>query len=318
MKRLSDVGECELIDTLATLLPGRPDVAQGIGDDCAVVHAGDSSKDWLLTSDAVIDGVHFESLVDPELIGRKAIARSLSDIAAMGGRPDWILTNLVAPPDRPVADIEAVYRGASRMAGAFDAVIIGGDTARGSTLELHCFAIGHAPRGTALLRANAKPDDVLFVTGALGGSLQGKHLSFEPRIHEGAWLRETGWVHAMIDLSDGLALDSARLARASGCGIELDAETVPVSREVVPTSQTSAFDHAVTDGEDYELLFTVPPAHADALAAEWKRNFDLPCTRIGILTSNCSLITCRNSDGKIVVMEPHAYEHFRDDSNPHS
>lgn len=308
MSTFHELGEREVIRRLARLVPGRPDVRVGIGDDVAVVeHAG--AHDLLLTSDAVIEKVHFLPDAEPGRVGHKAVGRVLSDFAAMGGEPLWALVDLVAPPDTQVEWAEAVYCGAARLASRFNLAIIGGDTTGGSVRELHVFGVGRVPAGTAVLRSGARPGDVLYVTGFLGGSLAGRHLSFEPRVADGAWLREGRWATAMMDISDGLLVDLARLLERSGAGAELQAEQVPVSPEARAAKDgRSPLDHALGDGEDYELLFTVPADKATAFVSAWAARFDLPCTAIGaIARENLVLL---DQAGKPIVAGQAGYEHF--------
>lgn len=326
MKTLLEIGENRLIERLSRLVPGRRDVLVGIGDDCAVVRGGRGDDfDLLLKSDPVIEGVHFETTAAAGLVGRKAMGRVLSDIAAMGGEPLWILLDLVAPAGMACARIEAVYRGAAAMARRYGVAIVGGDTSRGPVLELHVFAVGRVLRGKAVLRSGAKPGDRLYVTGKLGGSLLGRHLRVEPRLAEGQWLMENGWVTAMMDVSDGLAADLPRLAKASGVGAVVDAEAVPVSGAARRMGQSkeqrakgneqgergmAALDHALNDGEDFELLFTVPDRKAAAFEAAWRRRFRLECAAIGKVTKAADKVDLV-WNGKLVPLKLSGYEHFR-------
>jgi thiamine-monophosphate kinase len=286
-------------------------VVAGIGDDCAVVRAGHGARfDWLLKSDPVIEGVHFTPQAKPEAVGHKAIGRVLSDLAAMGGEPLWILIDLVAPAGTPVSRLERIYRGAARLARRHGVAIVGGDTARGPTLELHVFAVGRVPRGQAVLRSGAKPGNVIYVTGSLGGSLAGRHLAFEPRLREGQWLMKKRWVTAMMDVSDGLAADVPRLVAASRVGAALEAGHIPVSAAARRAGQgLTTLEHALGDGEDFELLFTVKAGEAAAFEKAWRAQFKLRCTRIGFVTrkAGVSLVAA----GKAHPLTHHGYDHFR-------
>lgn len=326
MKKLSDMGEVRLVERLSRLVPWRRDVLTGIGDDCAVVRGG-KDADILLKSDPVIEGVHFEEGAKAELVGRKAVGRVLSDIAAMGGEPLWILIDLVAPAGTTCARIEAAYRGAGALARRHGAAIVGGDTSRGPALELHVFGVGRVPRGTAVLRSGAKAGDRLYVTGTLGGALAGRHLRVEPRLAEGQWLREHGWVTAMLDVSDGLAIDLPRLAKASRVGAVVEAGAVPVSvaarrMAVVATDHRLwtadrrqrtgdlGLQHALGDGEDFELLFTVPAGKASVFEAAWRRRFRLRCTAIGRMTGAAGKVELLRN-GTLGPLALSGYEHFR-------
>jgi thiamine-monophosphate kinase len=309
MKTIGRLGENAFVAALRRRLPATASVITGIGDDCAVVRvAPGCANDLLLTSDPVIEGIHFAPDARPEQIGHKAVGRVLSDLAAMGAKPLWILIDLVAPPRTPVARLDGICRGAQRLARRFGAAIVGGDTSRGRTLELHAFAVGRVPRGTAALRSGARPGDAIYVTGTLGGSGAGRHLAFTPRLAEGAWLRAGGWITAMMDLSDGLAADLPRLLAASGAGAELRADRLPVS----PAARRPALDHALGDGEDFELLFTVPARKAAAFEAAWRKRFRLRCTRIGGVTRRTKGgLVLIGADGVKRMLRVRGYEHFR-------
>lgn len=292
MKTLRDIGEQALIKRLARRLPSRPDVAVGVGDDCAVVRVPGSRYDLLYTTDAVIEGTHFLPNTQPEQIGHKAAGRVLSDLAAMGGEPLYLLINLVATPKTPLARVEQIYRGVGRLCARHGVAIIGGDTSTGRVLELHVFGVGRVPRGKAVLRSGARAGDVLYVTGRLGGSRHGKHLNFEPRLREGQWLRN--WASAMIDISDGLATDLRHVVESSGVGADISADKIPLSRHA--KSVRSAF----RDGEDFELLFTVPGKKSAVFEKAWRKTFRLSCTPFGIVTRS-----------RKFPLKTSGYEHFR-------
>ena len=308
---IQQIGEDQLIGRLKRLVPGRTDVICGIGDDCAVARMGrHDSHDLLLKSDPVIEGVHFKPEASGLAIGHKAVGRVLSDLAAMGGEPLWILVDLVVPASVAVAHVESIYRGMARLARRHGVAIVGGDTSSGRTLEVHVFAVGRVPRGTAVFRSGGRAGDALYVTGVLGGSGLGRHLRFDPRLAEGQWLRQSGWVTAMMDLSDGVATDLRRLAAASGTGAVLDLSQIPISvaaRRV--KGNRSALDHALADGEDFELLFTVPNRKAKSFECAWRKTFPLRCTRIGALTAKSGLLELRDEQG-CEALTLRGYEHF--------
>lgn len=309
--KATDIREDALITRLARLAPGRADVATGIGDDCAVVRTGRREPfDLLLKSDPVIEGVHFTPDSPAEAVGHKALGRVLSDIAAMGGEPLWFLVDLVAPATTPVARIEGIYRGLARLARRHKVALVGGDTAKGKMLELHVFAAGRVPRGKAVLRSGARPGDRLYVTGVLGGSGLGRHLRFEPRLAEGTWLREHGWATAMMDVSDGLATDLRRMMRASQAGAVLEADRIPVASAARRLrDRRSPLDHALADGEDFELLFAVPRRRAVAFESAWKRQFTLRCSRIGEVTSAPGTLDLATPERRMPLLL-RGYEHF--------
>lgn len=315
MTTIRQLGERALIKRLGRLLPQTGSVVVGIGDDCAVVrNVSDKRYDLVLTSDPVIEGVHFAADEKPWLVGRKAAGRVLSDLAAVGAEPLWALVDLVAPADTTLMKLESVYRGLAGMAGRHGLTIAGGDTAGGPLLELHVFAVGRVPHGRAVLRSGARPGDVLFVTGALGGSRAGKHLRFEPRLAQGQWIREHGFATSMIDLSDGLSSDLRRLAEMSGTGALIDPVRIPVSHEALKSrGGRSSSSHALYDGEDYELLFTVPVGKTSTFERSWKKKFaTIRLSRIGVMTDGKGIVKCTTPDGRHTVLKDGGYEHFID------
>lgn len=311
MSTVAQTGEDALIQRLRKLVPARADVVAGIGDDCAVVRTGRRDPyDLLLKSDPVIEGIHFLPSAPSEAVGHKAVGRVLSDMAAMGGEPLWLLVNLVVPARQAQTRVEGMYRGMSRLARRYGMAIVGGDTSRGEALALHVFGVGRVPRGTAVLRSGAVPGDEVYATGSLGGSIRGRHLRFEPRLAEGDWLRSQGWARAMMDLSDGLATDARRLAVASGVDLYLDAGRIPVSTAArAQGGRASALHHALTDGEDFELLFTVSPRKAMAFRRAWAHRFPLACRCIGRIEKGAGAVWLHEA-GHTRPLDLHGYEHF--------
>jgi thiamine-monophosphate kinase len=313
MKTLAEVGERAMIQRLARRLSGRaPGLIVGIGDDCAVVRPGPGARfDMLLTSDPVIEGVHFPKGTPAAAVGRKAAGRVLSDIAAMGGAPLWALVDVVAPSRTAIRVIEDAVAAMAALGRRYGMAIVGGDVSEGRALEFHVFGVGRVPRGTAILRSGAAPGDIVCVTGSLGGSRSGKHLRFEPRVREGQWLRAGRWPTAMIDLSDGLASDLCRVLELSGTGVRLDLDRIPVSPAARRAAgQRSPVDRALCDGEDYELLFTIPTARCDAFERAWRARFRLRCTVIGLITDRRGRLECVQG-GRSRLLRRGGYEHFR-------
>jgi len=221
MKTLQQMGEHAAIAALTKNL-------KAVGDDCAVLPL-DAHYDLVLTSDPLISGVHFTPGTDPEQIGWKAAARVLSDFAAMGADPQYLLINLVAPPEQDFQTLEKIYEGVSKVRKLFDVDLVGGDLSQGPTLELHVFGVGRVPKGAALLRSGAHVGDILYVTGPLGGSFSsGKHLTFMPRIKESKWMRQSGFVRCMMDISDGLATDLRHILKASRAGADIVSANLPM------------------------------------------------------------------------------------------
>ena len=311
MTTLAQLGEREAIRRLARRVGTGPGVSLGIGDDCAVAQMEGSPWDLVLTTDPVIEGVHFLPGTAPERVGHKAAGRCLSDIAAMGAEPLWVLIDLVAASGESMERLERIYDGATALCGRHGAAIIGGDLARGPRLELHVFAVGRVPRGTAVPRGGARPGDALYVTGSLGGSFTGRHLDFEPRLAEGAFLRAGGWAVAMMDLSDGLAADIRRLTEQSHAGAELWPHAIPVSEAAhAAEGPRSPLEHALCDGEDFELLFAVRAERESAFESAWAARFTLPATRAGRMLDASEGLILRGSDGIARPMKTDGYQHF--------
>jgi thiamine-monophosphate kinase len=283
---LRDIGEDALIQRLIRLVPRDPSPLAGPGDDCAVIDPGPGSAMLqLLKTDAMVAGIHFLPDSPARAVGWKAAARVVSDFAAMGGRPERFLITLALDPQSPLCWAEELYRGIGDCLSAFDAVLAGGETSSvpaGSAAVISIAATGCVPRDQLVLRSTGKPGHALFVTGTLGGSLRGKHLSFSPRSKEANWLVSNYKPTAMMDVSDGLAKDLPRLAAASGCGFELD-------RERLPVTPGCTLAQALGDGEDFELLFACEEARSAAMLAAWPAAFpDLPLSRIGQLVASGS------------------------------
>ena len=281
MTTLRDIGEDALIARLVGLVPRDPRPAAGPGDDCAVVDPGPRHPTLqLLKTDALVERVHFLPDAPARAVGWKAAARLVSDFAAMGGRPERFLVTVALPPETRVDWVEELYRGIGDCLQSFGAVLAGGETSRvppGSVAVISLAATGCVHRSHLVLRSTAAPGHTVLVTGSLGGSLHGKHLSFTPRIKESGWLVSNCKPSAMMDVSDGLAADLPRLAAASGCGWELD-------EAAVPRSAGCTLAQAVGDGEDFELLLAIEPGRVAGLLAGWARAFpDLPLTAIGRL-----------------------------------
>jgi thiamine-monophosphate kinase len=274
---LGAIGEDNLIAELTKSLRLDSRVKTGPGDDCAVVKFG---KRWqLLKTDCLIEGIHFRKGSPAIWVGWKALCRTLSDVAAMGGKPmDALVTIAVAPAVR-LRWLRGVYAGLRKAAERYQVNLVGGETSRSPGPAFISVALtGIVEKRRALLRSGGKPGDLLYVTGRLGGSIRGKHLRFEPRLAEALWLSDHFTINAMIDLSDGLGSDLPRLAKASRTGFE-------ITRERLPLNKGCSIERAISDGEDYELLFAVPQEVAPTLEERWSKKFPmLLLTQIGWLT----------------------------------
>jgi thiamine-monophosphate kinase len=274
---LADIGEDHLIAELTRSLRLNSRVKIGPGDDCAVVKFG---KRWqLLKTDCIVEGIHFSKESPAVWVGWKALCRAVSDVAAMGGKPMDALVTIAVAPQAQLRWLRSVYSGLRKAAQRYEVNLVGGETSRSPGPVFISVALtGIVEKRRALLRSGGKPGDFLYVTGQLGGSIRGKHLRFEPRVAEALWLADHFTISAMIDLSDGLGSDLPRLAKASNTAFEID-------RERLPLSKGCSIEQAISDGEDYELLFAVTPEMAPALQERWSKKFPtLPLTQIGRLT----------------------------------
>jgi len=296
--------EDAFLASLFARLPAPPQaLAIPPGDDCAAIDLGDGR--WLLVAvDQVVGDRHYlqsgPAPTPPEWVGRKVLARNLSDIAAMGGVPSYCLVSAACGPGCGEDWLRGLYQGILDLASRYGVAMIGGDLARAPVDTVVSLTIlGHVAAGKALCRSGARPGDELWVTGTFGDSFSsGHHLTFEPRCAEGAWLAQGGYAHAMMDVSDGLLLDATRMCRASGVGLVLDPTAVP--RRGAKTFLRSA----LAEGEDYELLVAVPQAVASRLAAAWP--FATPFCRVGCFVAGPAVV----SDASGAPLGEGGYDHF--------
>jgi thiamine-monophosphate kinase len=277
--KAAELGEDAVVAAITRGLPLGGDVRRGAGDDCAVIGGARDRVWWLLKTDCVVEGVHFLAKEKPARIGWKALCRAVSDIAAMGGQPRHALITIAVARNVKLAWLRGLYEGLRKAARRFGVSIVGGETSRSPGPAFISVALtGEVERARCVTRSGGRAGDILYVTGRLGGSLAAKHLDFIPRLAEARWLTENFRIRAMMDLSDGLAADLPRLAKASGCGFEIDGKSIPRTR-----GRTVA--QALGDGEDFELLFAVQPRDATRLEGKWRAQFPrLPLTRIGKFT----------------------------------
>jgi len=243
-------GEFDVIRAIRAAAAAGEGVVVGIGDDCAVLR-GDADSDILLTTDLLLEGRHFRADAAPEDIGWKSLAVSVSDIAAMGGRPRHAVVAVALRREHTGEFADRLTRGLLDCAARYDCALVGGDTNATEGPLVVCVTLtGTVPRGGAVLRSGARPGDAICVTGALGGSLAGRHLRPVPRVAEAAALVAGGAVHAMIDVSDGLSSDLGHIARESGVAAEVWADRVPVHPDAVAASHAGGrtpLEHALHD-----------------------------------------------------------------------
>ncbi|QEG42090.1 thiamine-phosphate kinase [Roseimaritima ulvae] len=299
-----------------------PQVDVGIGDDAAVLTPRPGVQ-TVIASDGIVDGVDFlcdqHSLAD---IGRKSVAINLSDMAAMGAVPTAILVNLSLPEQAATQTAAGVYEGILAICAEHQLAIAGGDiTVYDGPLAISVTILGEVPAGRAWLRSGAVDGDAILVSGAFGGSLLGRHLNFTPRVQAALRLRETVEVHAAMDVSDGLSLDLDRLCAASGVGAELDMDSIPIHDDAqrmaaeqdepeppprhdpVPVFE-SPMQHALGDGEDFELILAVSQADADRLLS---MDIGVPLTQIGHFTGRTGL--WMRKKGRLERLSPSGYVH---------
>ncbi|MCS7236820.1 MAG: thiamine-phosphate kinase [Thermoguttaceae bacterium] len=303
--------EQEWIEYLRRVIPGNSNVPVGIGDDAALLELGEQHR-CVVAVDIISDGVDFSlAEVNPELVGRKALAVNLSDLAAMAARPIAALVALGLPRSHARSLAEQVYKGLLKLADSYQVAIAGGDThVWEGPLFLAVTAVGIPGPGGIWRREGARPGDFIVVTGSFGGSILGKHLTFEPRVREALYLAEHYRIHAAIDVSDGLLLDLWRLAEASGVGAEIDFDKIPIdpaARRLSLTEgdQKSALEHALSDGEDFELILAVPPEEIPRLLADKK--VGTPLTAIGCFVARKGLWQRNGEDRKPIT--PAGYVH---------
>jgi thiamine-monophosphate kinase len=295
--KLHELGEDRL---LGRLLPGLPlvkGVVSGPGDDCAVVKARGRRNFLVLKTDCVVAGVHFLPTENALGVGWKAMMRPLSDFAATSALPQFALITLIAPEQTKIEWVKDLYRGLRRAAKRFKVSIVGGEmSSTPGPVAISVSVIGFVERDRRVSRRGGKIDDDLFVTGRLGGAVKQKHLQFIPRIVESRWLTKNFSIHAMMDLSDGLGADLPRLARASRVGFAIEMEKLPLTRG-------AKIDDAISEGEDYELLFAISRRERARLEREWRKKFPkLRLTRIGFLSR------LSTADSQLL---PSGYVHFQ-------
>jgi thiamine-monophosphate kinase len=282
--KLGDLGEDRLLgQLLARLLSGKA-IVMGPGDDCAVVEPQDRRKLLVLKTDCVVEGVHFLRGTNALDVGWKAMMRPLSDFAATSAVPQFALITLMAPEQTAVAWVKELYRGLRRAAKRFEVSIVGGETSRTTgPIAVSTSVVGLVEKDRCVSRRGGKAGDDLFVTGRLGGAVKQKHLQFIPRIGESRWLTKNFSIHAMMDLSDGLGADLPRLARASKVGFKIQMEKLRLTRG-------ATIKNAISEGEDYELLFAISRRQSKRLQKEWRRKFPkLPLTHIGFLVRQSAI-----------------------------
>jgi len=310
---------------------GGGSVRLGIGDDAAILKPL-QGRELIVSSDFLIEGVHFTSSHSPDAIGYKALARGVSDLAAMGARPIGFLLNLAMPSRRTGAWLDSFLAGLRRAAQMFCITLIGGDLAKNEEVVICIVVIGDSAPGRAIRRSGARPGDLLYVSGKLGAarlglevilkgfakrsdaaSLLGPHLYPNPRLELGAWLASHRAATAMMDISDGLSIDLERLCEASGVGATVYADRIPAVRILTNWQKRlklpagAALDFALNGGDDYELLFTVPKRNTVRL---YRAPRSVPFTCIGEITRGRDIVLV-DLAGRKSPLKPRGWDHFR-------
>ncbi|MBU1006912.1 MAG: thiamine-phosphate kinase [Candidatus Omnitrophica bacterium] len=298
---LKDLGEFNFIKRISALTSVSKCVIKGIGDDAAVLK-GAGGRYTLFTSDMLVEGRHFKRNAGGYLIGKKSLSASVSDIAAMGGWPGACVVSLGAPPSLDVKFVDGIYKGLRAVSRKYKIDLVGGDTVASEKIIINVALLGEVEKDNLTLRGGAKTGDAIFVTGSIGGSLAGSHLDFSPRLEEARSLVNNFKVNSMIDVSDGLLADLGHILEASGKGAVLYEKNVPVSKKA------KDFNSAVTDGEDFELVFTLPEKDAGRLERAWR--FKTNLSRIGCISAKGRELIIIDKSGAKKKIKPRGYKHF--------
>ncbi|GAC1501571.1 MAG: thiamine-phosphate kinase [Vulcanimicrobiaceae bacterium] len=309
---------------------GGKNIVLSIGDDAAAWKPSRSHVS-VITTDALVEGVHFRrEQLAPDAIGHRAMASNLSDIAAMGARPVLATVALGLPPGTETQDLLEMYRGLNALARASGTTVVGGDITRAPALTLSITVVGEVRPTRLRARSGGRPGDVLAVTGPLGASRAGldafdhagvltaslanealqKYARPSPRLREGHWLGASRSVHAMMDLSDGIARDVPRLANASACAAQIDA--LPIARSALDMAAATGNDsltYVCEAGEDFELLVAIAPRAFGHLEMAYRRRFGSILHRIGVLESGQGVRLQR--DGALVPLEAAGWDHLK-------
>lgn len=301
-------GEFELIEWIRHRIPSHEQVPLGIGDDAALLKF-QRNGEALVTVDMLMEGTHFTlDTATPYQIGWKSLGVNLSDIAAMGGRAIAAVVAIALPRDKAWELAQGIQAGIDALADKFGVCVAGGDTNTwNGPLVISITVLGEPLGSGPVRRGGARPGDWILVTGELGGSLAGRHLDFMPRLEEARLLQQHASLHAMIDISDGLAADLHHILEESRVGARIEAKRIPISDAAQQkNSKLRPVDHALGDGEDFELLFTMNPADAAKLLAD--PPFQTRLTWIGEITAgtSCEIVEL---DGSIVPLEARGWRH---------
>jgi len=303
--------ETDFLKWLRAKLPSHPNLLLGLGDDAAVLRSAQGARS-VVTTDMLNEGVDFvPGQCDWRLVGRKALAVNLSDLAAMAARPLAAVVSLALPRQDALTIAQQLYEGLLPLADEFQIAIAGGDTNTwDGGLAISITAIGEVTERGPLLRGGAREGDAVVVTGSFGGSILGKQFHFTPRVYEALLLHANYRIDAATDVSDGLSLDLSHITEESGCGAMIALDAVPIADDAKRLAKErglgTALDHALSDGEDFELVLAVPPDETERLLAD--QPLDTPLTQIGTFIEEPGLWTV-SVDGGRQPLRPRGYEH---------
>lgn len=298
---LSELGEFGLINRLKKQIGPCPSRVFGIGDDAAVAPVS-AKKNLLFTTDMLVEGVHFTKNTPAKSVGHKAIAASISDIAAMGGQAKYAVISLGVPRNCPENFVKTLYSGIKSTAKKYDVTIVGGDTVQSPKVIINVAMTGEAKKADVVYRNGAKKGDHIYVTGPLGKSLSsGRHLSFTPRVKQSQYLVKKLHPTAMIDISDGLAADLGHILRESNVGAVIEEALLPGYRK-------ASLNNILYDGEDFELLFTLSEKQSRLIRLVSEKG--LRFYRIGTIAGRSKGLTLIRRNGDVEKIKAKGYTHF--------
>ena len=299
--KLKDLGEFNFINRISKAIKLSNRVIKGIGDDAAVLRYT-KDKYLLFTTDMLVEGKHFYKSGKAELVGGKAISCNISDIAAMGGVPKFAVISVGLPGSLDLKYADGLYKGIKKAADGFGVDLVGGDTVGSRKIVINIALIGEVEKKNLTLRSGARENDAIFITGCIGGSIKLKHLNFTPRLKEARYLVKNFKINSMIDVSDGLLADLGHILKESGKGAIIYERAVPISKNA------SNFNSAVRDGEDFELIFTLPEPGADRLKKIWP--FKTKISEIGRICNSRKGFFLVRKNGKSEKIKPKGFTHF--------
>ncbi|MFH1202362.1 MAG: thiamine-phosphate kinase [Candidatus Omnitrophota bacterium] len=297
--QIKDIGEFGLIKRFQRKISLDSSVIKGSGDDCAVLKFN-QDKYLLFSCDMIVEGVDFTKKDEPSLIGRKALAVSISDIAACAGTPLHAVVSMGLSKNTSLKFIDEFSKGLFDLARKFHINIVGGDISKAKELVIDVSILGEVRKKYLVLRNGARPGDIIFVTGSLGGSIRGKHLRFNPRIEEAHFLVKNFKIDSMIDISDGLAADLGHILDESRAGAIIYEKLIPVSKDA------KNFKEALFMGEDFELLFTASRSEAKKIIQKRPLSFK----PIGEIFDKRFGLRLVDKNGKEKIIQPKGFRHF--------